>query len=125
MLSKTNESVCPVTALLPYLAVRGSKKGPLFMMANQQYLTPSLFRASLFNTLKSVGISTHEYNTHSFQIGAVTSAKAAGISDLHIKMLGRWQSDAYQTYIKTPPEDLAKFSKLLVLQSGKERQYTL
>ena len=88
MLSKTNESVCPVTALLPYLAVRGSKKGPLFMMANQQYLTTSLFRASLFNTLKSVGISTHEYNTHSFQIGAVTSAKAAGISDLHIKMLG-------------------------------------
>ena len=30
MLSKTNESVCPVTALLPYLAVRGSKKGPLY-----------------------------------------------------------------------------------------------
>ena len=122
ILSKTNELVCPVTALLPYLAVRGSNEGPLFMMANQQYLTPSLFRASLFNTLKSVGINTHEYNTHSFRIGAATSAKAAGISDLHIKMLGRWQSEAYQTYIKTPPEDLAKFSKLLVLQSGKERQ---
>ena len=85
MLSKTNELVCPVTALLPYLAVRGSNEGPLFMMANQQYLTPSLFRASLFNTLKSVGINTHEYNTHSFRIGAATSAKAAGISDLHIK----------------------------------------
>lgn len=120
MLSKTNELVCPVTALLPYLAVRGSKEGPLFMMANQQYLTPPLFRASLFNILKSIGISTHQYNTHSFRIGAATSAKAAGISDLHIKMLGRWQSDAYQTYIKTPPEDLAKFSKLLVQQSGKE-----
>ena len=122
MLSKTSESVCPVTALLPYLAVRGSKEGPLFMMANQQYLTPPLFRASLFNILKSIGISTSEYNTHSFRIGAATSAKAAGISDLHIKMLGRWQSDAYQIYVKTPPEDLAKFSKLLVLPTGKEHQ---
>ena len=51
MLSKTSESVCPVTALLPYLAVRGSKEGPLFMMANQQYLTPPLFCSSLFNII--------------------------------------------------------------------------
>ena len=118
MLSKTKKSVCPVTALLPYLAVRGSKRGLLFVMANQQYLTPPLFRSSLFHILRAIGISTQEYNTHSFQIGAATSAKAAGISDLHIKMLGRWQSNAYQSYIRTPPEDLAKFSKLLILQSG-------
>ena len=118
MLSRTEKSVCPVTALLPYLAVRGSKRGPLFLMANQQYLTPPLFRSSLFRILRAIGISTQEYNTHSFRIGAATSAKAAGISDLHIKMLGRWQSDAYQSYIRTPPEDLAKFSKLLILQSG-------
>ena len=122
MLSKTDKSVCPVTALLPYLAVRGSKQGPLFLMANQQYLIPPLFRSSLFHILRGIGISTQEYNTHSFQIGAATSAKAAGISDLHIKMLGRWQSDAYQSYIITPPppEDLAKFSKLLIMQSDKQ-----
>ena len=113
MLSKTDQSVCPVTALLPYLAIQGSNPGPLFIMANQQYLTPPLFRVSLFHILKSIGISTKEYNTHSFHIGAATSAKAAGISDVHIQMLGRWQSDAFKTYIKTPPEDLAKFSKLL------------
>ena len=82
-------------------------------MANQQYLTPPLFRVSLFYILKSIGISTKEYNTHSFRIGAATSAKAAGISDVYIQMLGRWQSDAFKTYVKTPPEDLAKFSKLL------------
>ena len=28
ILSRTDKSVCPVTALLPYLAVRGSKRGP-------------------------------------------------------------------------------------------------
>ena len=48
MLSKTDKSVCPVTALLPYLAVRGSKQGPLFLMANQQYLTPLSFAHHYF-----------------------------------------------------------------------------
>jgi len=33
--------------------------------------------------------------------------------DNQIKMLGRWQSDAYQCYIKTPREELAKLSKKL------------
>ena len=113
MLSRTDQPVCPVTALLPYLAVRGPKPGPLFLMKNQQYLTPPMFRSSLFRILEGIGIPTQQYNTHSFRIGAATSAKAAGISDLHIQMLGRWQSDAYQRYIKTPPEDLAKFSKIL------------
>ena len=115
MLGKTDDMVCPVSGLLPYLAIRGSKHGPLFIMANKHYLTPPLFRTSLHQILKSSGLSTQEYNTHSFRIGSATSAKAAGISDLHIKMLGRWQSDAYQSYIKTSPEDLAKYSKLLVI----------
>jgi len=83
-------------------------------MKNQQYLTPHLFRSLLFDILNDIGLATDKYNTHSFRIGAATSAKTAGISDLHIKMLGRWQSDAYQHYIKTPPSELAKFSKLLV-----------
>ena len=33
MLGKTGNMVCPVSALLPYLAIRGSKHGPLFIMA--------------------------------------------------------------------------------------------
>ena len=50
----------------------------------------------------------------SFRIGAATTAKEKGISDVHIKMLGRWQSSAYQLYIRTPQEQLAKLSKELV-----------
>ena len=74
-----------VSAFLPHLAVKGSKRDPLFLMANQQYLI----------IIPDTGISTQECNTHSFRIGVATSAKAAEISDLHIKMLGRWQSDVY------------------------------
>jgi len=85
MLGKTDDMVCPVSSLLAYLAIRGSKHGSLFIMANKHCFTPPLFRTSLLQILKSLGLSTQEYSTHSFCIGAVTSAKAAGISDLHIK----------------------------------------
>ena len=62
------------------------------------------------------------YNTHSFRIGAATSAIEAGISDVQVKMLGRWKSDAYQRYVRTPPEELASLSKKLV--SGARSRYT-
>ena len=52
------------------------------------------------------------YNTHSFQIGAATSAIEAGISTS--KMLGRWKSDTYQCYVRTLSKELASFSKKLV-----------
>ena len=38
-LGKTDKSICPVNALLPYLAVRGACSGPLFILAEGAYLT--------------------------------------------------------------------------------------
>ena len=115
MLNKTDEPVCLITALLPYL---GQSMAPsLFLMANSNTLhLHSLVHHYFTYVLQSIGISTQDYNTHSFWFRVATSAKATEISDLHTKMLGRWQSDAYQSYIKTPPGDLAKFSTLLLLQ---------
>ena len=58
-------------------------------------------------------INPNHYNFHSFRIGAATSATQANIPDSYIKMLGHWQSNCYQRYIKTPPQELAKFSAIL------------
>ena len=64
-------------------------------------------------TLRLAGIDDKHYNTHSFRIGAATSAKEAGFSDVQKKMLGRWKSEACQLYVHTPREQLAKLSKQL------------
>ena len=44
---------------------------------------------------------------------AATTAIKQGIGDAQVQMLGRWKSDVYRTYIKTPREQLAQVSKVL------------
>ena len=113
-LGRTHHNVCPVEAILPYLAIRGKQPGPLFVLADNTMLTRAIFASTLKSILSELDLNAHLYNTHSFWIGAATTANKAGISELHIKALGRWQSDAYQRYIKTPPEQLADLSKQIV-----------
>ena len=99
--------------ILPFLAVRGNQPGPLFILQDGRMLTRQLFSTCLDSILDDLQHNHDHFNTHSFHIGAATTAKEAGIDNIHIKMPGRWQSDAYQQYIRTPPEKLAKFSKAL------------
>ncbi len=113
-LARTNKEFGPVLALLPYLALRGSRPGPLFILRDQSYLTRPRFASLLRNTLRQAGIDDTKYATHSFRSGAASTAAEAGIPDVHIKMLGRWKSDAYQLYVKTPPIKLAPLTRQLV-----------
>ena len=113
-LGTTENNLCPVKGILPYLAMRGSRAGPLFIYSDGRGLTRPLFKAALDDLLTDLHLDKKQYNTHSFRIGAAASAKQANIPDTYIKMLGRWRSDAYQCYIKTPPQDLARFSKQLI-----------
>ena len=50
------------------------------------------------------------FSSHSFRIGAATIAACNGIPDHLIQALGRWTSNAYQLYIRTPSEALASLS---------------
>ena len=77
-------------------------------------LTRQIFATALDSLLTEPQLDPGEFNTHSFQVGAATSAKEANISDMHIKMLGRWKSDAYQCYIRTSPSKVAQLSNELV-----------
>ena len=113
-MGKTDSNICPVTAILPYLALRGNVPGPLFMLHDGRMLTRQIFNTILDSLLKELHLNQDDFNTHNFRIGAATSAKAANISDTRIQMLGRWKSDAYKLYNQTPPQELASLSKVLV-----------
>ena len=111
---KTTDRLCPVAALLSYIAVRGYGEGPLFIFSDGRFLTRDRFVAKVREAMSLAGLNYNDYSGHSFRIGAATTAAQKGISDSTIKMLGRWKSSAYALYIKTPRDHLAKFSTTLV-----------
>ena len=93
--------LCPVRALVQYLHLRGSNPGPLFLLSDGTPLSRQWLASSIRSILSSAGVPGW-FSGHSFRIGAATSVAAHGIPDHLIKTLGRWSSDAYQLYIRTP-----------------------
>ena len=83
-LGKTGANIFPISAILPYLAARGSCQGPLFILDGGTYLTRQIFTSQLSAVLEQVGIDSKGYNTHSFCIGAATTAKKKGTVDREI-----------------------------------------
>ena len=110
---RTGTDLCPVAALLDYLSVRGSSPGPLFTFADGRLLTRQRFVERVREGLSKTGIDQSKYCGHSFRIGAATTAAARGVEDCIIKILGRWESLAYQQYVKVPREQLCGYSVLL------------
>ena len=99
VLGRTNDNLCPVTALLTYLSHHGNSLGPLFRWDNQKPLSKSKFVDHVRQALLAANISAHLYTGHSFRIGAARTTASAGIEDSTIQNLGRWQSSAYLLYI--------------------------
>jgi hypothetical protein len=110
---RTGKHLCPVVALLAYLAVRGGQEGPLFQHDDRRPLTKAAFVDQVRRTLTLAGVEERSYAGHSFRIGAATAAATAGVDDSLIQTLGRWKSSAYLAYIRVPRERLAAISARL------------
>jgi site-specific recombinase XerD len=102
-----------VSALLAYLGIRGNEPGPLFRLNDGRYLTKEIFIAKVRAALSVLGLDSSTYAGHSFRIGAATTAAEIGIEDSVIKMLGRWDSSAYQLYVRASRQVLASVSRRL------------
>lgn len=110
---KTGSELCPVAAMLDYLLSRRTGPGPLFLFQDGRPLTRPRFAEAIRSALNRAGMDQAKFCTHSFRIGAATTAAAKGIADSVIKTLGRWESTAYLQYVRLPRQRLAEFSRRL------------
>lgn len=95
-------TLCLHSAMNRYLAMRGSKTGPLFIWDNGDPVTSNQFASFLKLNLIKAGFSTDGLRTHSFRIGACSYASSLGLPDDVVMKLGRWKSSAFQKYIRLP-----------------------
>ena len=113
-LGHVDSPVCPVAAVLAYIAIRGSSPGPFFILDDSTPFTKGAFVTALRALLTEAGLNAELFAGHSFRIGAATMAAMAGLQDSTIQVLGRWSSSAFWTYVRTPRHQLAAFGQSLV-----------
>ena len=108
----TNSEICPVQALENYISLRPPTIGPLFIHAPGKPLTKQVLTAET-RKLALSGFNASNYAGHSYRIGAATTAAEANLPSWVIKTMGRWSSDCYERYIKTPVSTLSGVSAML------------
>ena len=106
-------SCAPVAAILDYMCLRGQGRGPLFRFKDGRPLTRPRLVEALRSALDEAGINQADYCSHSFRIGAATTAAQKGVEDSVIKTLGRWKSVANQQYVRIPTDRLVGLSAVL------------
>ena len=89
-LGATDQLLCPVAALLGYLAVWSPLLGPLFLFQDGTTLSKPRLIGPLRQVLWEVGVGSSCYSGHSFRIGAAITAAKLGVNDSMIKVLRWW-----------------------------------
>lgn len=118
VVGRVDSPLCPVTAILKYIEIRGDRPGPFFIDSSHTAITKQKFTKRIRDILNSLGLQHDHYVGHSFHIGAATTAAVAGVEDSTIQTLGRWHSAAFLQYIRTPKEHLAALSTVLAKAGG-------
>ena len=116
VIGKTNSLLWPISAMVAYLNSRplSSDSGPLFTYVSGGLLTREKLTRETRLLISKAGLNSREFAGHSFRIGAATTAASANLPPWLIKVLGRWSSDCFERYIKTPPSVLAQVLQKLV-----------
>ena len=109
----TNSSICPLRAMQKHL--KNSRQGdkPVFSFKDGSFLTRQCVSKTVQQLLEGTFPDAKQYSSHSFRIGAATTAAAADVPDWLIKVLGRWSSNCYERYIRTPVSLIDRIPSLL------------
>ncbi|XP_063967563.1 uncharacterized protein LOC135157047 [Lytechinus pictus] len=94
--------LCPLRAVNDYLALRSSVGSAFFRHFDSSPLTRHQFGQVLKRAISFCGLPVAHFSSHSFRIGAATSAAMAGVPDVCIQNMGRWASNTHRLYIRQP-----------------------
>ena len=86
-------------------------KSPVFNSG--QYLTRAKLTAIFRVLVRCLDIPIEHYASHSFRIGAATTAAEASLPPWLIQTLERWSSECFTLDIRTPPSVLQRVPNLL------------
>ena len=113
-LAATGTSTCPCKAICHYanLISPRNQKDPLFNAGQFSPLMREHLTTAIRQLLDQAGINSQMYASHSFRIRAATTA-AAGLPAWLIRRLGRWSSNVFEQYIRTPPSIIKSSLSLL------------
>lgn len=98
-------SICPVRAARVYMEKRGQDEGYFLRHVDKSPLTKYQFWRMTDGALQKVGVQGLRFGTHSFWIGAASTAAALGYSPEEIRNIGRWSSASYKKYIRNLPNE--------------------
>jgi len=112
---ETTSSTCPVKAFKRYSnsVTDVLPNAHLFSTGRFNPLSRVAVTRTLRQLLSQAGLNQMDYASHSFRIGAATTAAAAGLPAWIIKSLGRWSSNAYLSYIHRQPSLTPTIHQLL------------
>ncbi len=102
-IAQTKPSICSVQHMKAYVQAGYKWHGPLFMFKDGAPLIRKRCLQYIRYSLKHSGYDPMNFNTHSFRIGAATTAAQSGTKQETIQRLGCWRSKAVQAYIRPYP----------------------
>lgn len=114
VVSETNSTFCPLLSMTRYLQGRphARQNEPLFMTDKGKAMSRSWFTARLRLLCKRCGLPSQLYTSHSFRIGAATSA-ATLVPASTLKAMGRWSSAAYERYVRPGVDEIISAQKAM------------
>ena len=74
----------------------------LFSFMDGSSISRQFFSDQLKLSLTWANLDNHKYKSHSFWIGAATTAAMLGITEDKIQSMGMWNSNAFKKYVRIP-----------------------
>ena len=100
----SDPQLCPYQSFVDYFNQRRHLSGSdqLFSFMDGTPISRSYFTQQLKSVLSFCNLNFQNFHTHSFRIGAASTAVSLGFSELKIQTMGRWHSNAFKKYIRIP-----------------------